>query len=95
MAEKEKVNKITEEQLKGLQEKINLINQGQMQIGGLEMQKTAMKSQVTGVQQELNTMQAELEKEYGKVSINIQDGTYVDIPEEEKAVEDEQADQKN
>jgi hypothetical protein len=95
MAEKTEVNKITEEQLKNLQEKINIINQGQMQIGGLEMQKTAMKGQLTVVQQELNKMQGELEKEYGKVSINIQDGTYVDIPEEEKTVGDEQTDKKD
>ena len=95
MAEKEKVNKITEEQLKNLQEKINVINQGQMQIGGLEMQKTAMKSQLAVIQQELNKMQNELEEEYGKVSINIQDGTYVDIPEEDKTEGDEQTDKKD
>jgi hypothetical protein len=95
MAEKEKVNKITEEQLKNLQEKINVINQGQMQIGGLEMQKTAMKSQLAAVQQELNKMQTELEEEYGKVSINIQDGTYVDIPEEEKVSEDGEVNKKD
>jgi hypothetical protein len=75
-------NKIKEEQLKTLQEKVGIINQAQAQLGGLEIQKHQILHQVGQVQGELQEFQAELEKEYGKVSINIQDGTYTPIEDE-------------
>lgn len=74
--------KITEEQLKDLQEKVGQINNAQSQLGGLEVQKHQLLHQVGQVQGELQELQAELEKEYGKISINIQDGTYEEIKEE-------------
>ena len=42
--------------------------------------------QVPVQQEELQKFQQSLEAEYGKVSINIQDGTYEAIPEEEEVV---------
>jgi len=75
--------KITEEQLKSLQEKVGIINQAQAQLGGIEVQKHQLLHQVGQVQGDLQQLQEELEKEYGKVSINIQDGTYQEITEEE------------
>jgi uncharacterized protein YoxC len=69
------MEKITEEQLKQLQELVGTINNAQSQLGGIEMQKHQLLHQVTEVQAKLNEAQAELEKEYGKVSINLQDGT--------------------
>lgn len=75
--------KITEEQLKTLQEKVGAINNAQAQLGGLEIQKHQILHQVGQVQGELQEFQAELEQEYGKVSINIQDGSYEPIKEEE------------
>jgi predicted nuclease with TOPRIM domain len=74
--------KITEEQLKNLQEKVGMINQAQAQIGGLEVQKHQLLHQVGQVQGELQEFQKELEEQYGKVSINIQDGTYEPIEED-------------
>jgi len=35
-------------------------------------------------QEELQKMQGDLEKEYGKVSINMQDGTYEEIKEDQE-----------
>ena len=79
--------KITEEQLKTLQEKVGAIQNLQAQIGGIEMQKHAALHQTAAIQEELQKFQGELEQEYGKVSINIQDGTYEEITEEaEEAV---------
>lgn len=75
-------NKIKEEQLKSLQEKVGAIQNLQAQIGGIEMQKHMALHQVAAAQEDLQKLQAELEKEYGKVSINIQDGTYEEIVEE-------------
>ena len=46
------------------------------------------------LRKELQDFQAELEKEYGKVNVNINDGTYQDVPEQAEVVSDE-ADTKN
>ena len=85
------VNKISEEQLKELQGHVNKINQAQLQLGGLESQKHSLLHAVVNMQTELTEFQNKLEEEYGKVSINIQDGTIAPLPED---VEDE-ADTKN
>ena len=75
-------NKITEEELKGLQEKIATIQNLQGQIGQVEGQKHLLLHQLVGAQDALQKDQVALEDKYGKVSINIQDGTYEEIKEE-------------
>lgn len=75
-------NKITEEELKGLQEKIGSIQNLQSQIGQVEGQKHLLLHQLVGAQDALQKDQVALEDKYGKVTINIQDGTYEDIKEE-------------
>lgn len=82
------VKKISEKQLKSLQEKVGVIQNLQAQIGGIEMQKHMVLHQVAAAQENLQKLQAELEEEYGKVSVNIQDGTYEEIVEEVEAVEE-------
>jgi len=77
------VKKITEEELKGVQEKVGQINQLQMQVGGLEVQKTIGIENIKAVQGELTKLQNELEEKYGKVSVNLQDGTIKPIEEDE------------
>jgi len=75
-------NKITEEELKGLQEKIGSIQSLQSQIGQVEGQKHLLLHQLVGAQDALQKDQVTLEEKYGKVTINIQDGTYEEIKEE-------------
>ena len=77
------VNKITEEELKSVQGKVTLINQAQMQVGGLEVQKAMAIESLKASQQELQVIQTSLEEKYGKVSVNLQDGTISEIPEDE------------
>ena len=79
------VKKITDEELKSVQEKVNQINQVQMQVGGLATQQAFGIEQIKLLQGELKTVQDELEKKYGKVSVNLQDGTIKEIPEENEA----------
>ena len=79
------MEKITEEQLKQLQELVGTINNAQTQLGGIEVQKHQLLHQVSEVQGKLNEVQAELEKEYGKVSVNLQDGT---ITKDEESTEE-------
>ena len=75
-------NKITEEELKGLQEKIVSIQNLQSQIGQVEGQKHLLLHQLVNAQDALQKDQVALEDKYGKVTINIQDGTYEEIKEE-------------
>ena len=77
-----KVEKISEEHLTELQGYVNKINQAQLQLGGLESQKHSLLHAVVNMQTELTEFQNKLEEEYGKVSINIQDGSIAPLPEE-------------
>ena len=69
------MEKIKDEELKKLQELVGNINNLQIQIGGLELQKHQTLHKISDLQGELSLLQKELEKEYGTVSINLQDGT--------------------
>ena len=75
-------NKITEEQLKNLQDLVAKINNAAAQLGNIEMQKHQLLHASNAFQSDLNELQKGLEEEYGKVSVNIQDGTFAPIPEE-------------
>ena len=83
-----KPTSITSEELKQLQELINLIRQGEMQLGNLETKKHGLLHQIVNVQEQIALLQKEFEKTYGNVDINITDGT-INYPQ------DEQADKKN
>ena len=78
-----KVEKITDEQLTELQGYVNRINSAQLQLGQLESQKHGLVNAIPELQKQLKEFQDTMEKEYGKVSINIQDGTIQEIPEED------------
>ena len=75
--------KIKDEQLEKLQGLVNNLNQIQSQLGSIELQKHGLLHQSSELQGGLKEFQDELEKEYGRVSINIQDGTYEEITEED------------
>tara|TARA_R110002124_G_C8809189_1_gene503038 strand:+ start:496 stop:738 length:243 start_codon:yes stop_codon:yes gene_type:complete len=77
------MSKIKEEQLKELQGLVAAIQQGQSQIGGLELQKSDLFAQVKDVQVKLSEFQKELETEYGQVSISIEDGSIKEIEKED------------
>ena len=79
--------KIKDEQLKQLQEQVNTINQNQLQIGNLETQKHTLIHNGVELQNQLREIQDELEKEYGKVTVNISTGEYQDIKEEANVIQ--------
>ena len=79
------VKKITDEELKSVQDKVNAINQAQMQIGGLEVQKNVALETLKTLQMDLQVIQKELEEKYGKVSVNLTNGTITEIPEEDES----------
>jgi len=71
----EKPEKINNEQLKKLQDTINLLNRAQMQIGVLHTNIHQLTHHIADTNDQLTLMQAEFEKEYGTFDVNIQDGT--------------------
>tara|TARA_B100000212_G_scaffold53885_1_gene35434 strand:- start:2628 stop:2918 length:291 start_codon:yes stop_codon:yes gene_type:complete len=79
------VKKISEEELKLIQGKVQILNNLQMQVGGIEIQKTAAIDQLKAAQADMQKTQNELEEKYGKVSVNLTDGTIKEIPEEDEA----------
>ena len=70
-----KPEKVTDEQLKRIQETVSIINRAHSEIGSIETKKHALMHQVSASQEVLHTLQTELEKEYGTVDINVNDGT--------------------
>ena len=83
-------NKITQEQLEELQGYVEKLNNAANQIGNLELQKHQLQHAASEVQNDLNKFQLKLEEKYGKVSINIQDGTFKPIEKEAEVVEPEE-----
>ena len=79
-----KVEKLTDEQLTELQRHVNRINAAQLQLGQLESQKHGVVHAIPQLQKQLKDFQDKMEEEYGKVSINIQDGTMQEIHEAEE-----------
>ena len=85
MAKKEKVidlkpEKITDEQLKKIQDTVNGINRAQLEIGTIELKKHEMLHGISGLREQLVVLQKELEKDYGTFDVNIVDGK-INYPE--------------
>ena len=76
-----KPEKITDEQLKKVQDTINNINRVQLEIGSLEIKKHEMMHAVGSFRDELTSLQNEFQKDYGTFDVNIHDGT-INYPEE-------------
>ena len=70
----QKPTKISNEHLSKMQEIINNLNRGQMEIGSLETRKYGLLNHVASFQNDLASLQEELSKEYGTVNINIHTG---------------------
>jgi beta-galactosidase beta subunit len=69
-----KPEKITDEQLKKVQDTVNGINRAQLEIGSMEVKKHEMMHNVSSFRDKLTVLQAEFEEQYGTFDINIQDG---------------------
>ena len=69
-----KPEKITDEQLKGVQDLINNINRSQMELGQMETKKHAMLHNISMLQEGVGKVRDEFEKEYGTADVDIQTG---------------------
>ena len=79
-----KPEKITDEQLKKVQDSVNNINRAQLEVGAMELKKHEIMHHIAGLRDALTLLQSEFEKEYGTFDINIQDGT-INYPENGEA----------
>tara|TARA_R100000773_G_scaffold14033_1_gene12870 strand:+ start:801 stop:1082 length:282 start_codon:yes stop_codon:yes gene_type:complete len=79
-----KPEKVTPSQLEKIQKAVSDINRAQMEVGRLETTKHNIMHQIAGLQDELKLIQDELEKDYGTVNVNIEDGT-IQYPENGEA----------
>ena len=93
MAKKEKIvdltskpEKITDEQLKKVQDTVNSINRRQIDLGSMEVKKHEILHGIAGLRDSLTVLQTEFEKDYGTFDINIQDGT-INYPKENGEVD--------
>ena len=69
-----KPEKITDKQLKKVQDTVNNINRAQLEIGSMELKKHEVMHNIASLRDELTLLQGEFEKDYGTFDINIQDG---------------------
>tara|TARA_R110000744_G_scaffold61951_1_gene128010 strand:+ start:118 stop:366 length:249 start_codon:yes stop_codon:yes gene_type:complete len=74
--------KIKDEELKQIIDDQNELQKMLSQIGVLEAQKKQVLDAALIKSDEIEKFKAELEKEYGKVNINLKDGTYEVIEDE-------------
>lgn len=70
------MSKITKDQLKDLNERYSKVQQLKVYVGDAEHQKHILLHQLINADSDLREMQALLEEQYGKVSIDLKDGSY-------------------
>ena len=87
MSKKEEVKKIEEQELTTVKEQQGKIQQVVMDLGTLEVRKAEILGAYGAFAKELDATKKELEEKYGQVNINLQDGSYEKIKEEDKSEE--------
>jgi len=78
------MKKIKKEQLKLIKDQQQRVNELITQIGILESQKHSVLHELAKTNADIEDVKIELEKEYGQVSINLDDGSYSEIESKEK-----------
>lgn len=77
--------KIKEQELKTIQEQQTKLNELVQNIGLLESQKHGLLHDIAGVNKDIEEYKSVLEKEYGAININVEDGTYTEIEKDVKS----------
>jgi hypothetical protein len=71
---KPKAEKITGDQLKKVQDTVNIINRSQLEVGSIEVKKHELMHRIASSRDELVLLQEEFKKDYGTFDIDIQTG---------------------
>ena len=91
---KPKAEKVTDEQLARIQNSVSSINNHQMEIGRMETRKHQLLHNLVGMQEQLNSLQKELQEEYNTIDINIDTGE-INYPPENNTPENGETDKKD
>ena len=75
------MNKITTKELEKIKEQQNKLNDLLHKVGVLEANKHGILHEMAGVNQDIEEFKSVLEKKYGAVNINLEDGAYTEIKE--------------
>jgi len=75
--------KIKQDQLKKIQDQQASVSKILNEVGYLEANKHGLLHELAGVNESIEQFKQKLEKEYGAVNINLEDGTYTEIKKEE------------
>lgn len=78
----EVVQQITSEQLQKIQEQQSKLQRFLSEIGAIEAQKHAALHALADLNKEIEETKAELESEYGPISIDLKDGSYKAVEQE-------------
>tara|TARA_R110001592_G_scaffold5556_3_gene30694 strand:- start:1004 stop:1267 length:264 start_codon:yes stop_codon:yes gene_type:complete len=82
----EKINKLTEEELKSIQDQQGKLNTILQEIGVLETKKHAFLHDIANTNEDINEFKKSLEEKYGSITIDLADGSFKSI--EKESVED-------
>ena len=85
----EKELKITEEELKKIQAQVQVRSKLVNDIGAVEAQKHELLHALNNVMEKTKETADKLEEEYGKININLEDGSYEAVEEKEEEVAEE------
>ena len=82
------MNKIKEEDLKLIKEQQTQLAEMLHNVGVLEAQKHGLLHDISAANRDIEDFKEILEKEYGRVNINLEDGSYTEIKEDVKDKKD-------
>ncbi len=77
------MNKIKTEELEKIIEQQTKLNKVLNDVGLLEARKHIMMGDMAGINKEIEDFKKVLEKQYGQVNINLEDGSYEEIKKED------------
>ena len=76
-------NKITKEELEKAKTQQEDLQKVILDIGVIETKKHAMLHKIADINTEIEELKKVLEEKYGHVNINLEDGTYTEVEDEE------------
>ena len=83
------MSKITKEELASIVDLNSKLKQIQLELGRLELVKADTLDAFKQTMEEFNGVKVELTKNYGNITVNLEDGTYEEVVEEAEVVEEE------
>lgn len=76
-------NKITKEELEQASKQQEDLQKVILDIGVIETKKHAMLHKIADINTDIEELKKVLEEKYGHVNINLEDGTYTEVEDEE------------